>query len=140
LLGLLLALVATSAGAAWARGHIGALGLVLSLSIIGAYFLAAAWVFMLLPHPPDATWRAMVPGAILLAISVQALHLATSLYLVPKVERASDFYGPLGIAMGLLAWLYVVGRVIVGAAMLNATLWERRAPPPVRPRPASRPA
>ncbi len=42
------------------------------------------------------------------------------------VEDRSDTYGALGIAAALLFSLYLVGRVIVGSAVLNATLDARR--------------
>ena len=35
-------------------------------------------------------------------------------------------YGPLGVAAVMLLWLFIVARSMVAAAMLNATLWDRR--------------
>lgn len=60
-------------------------------------------------------------------------HLFSVYVLVHRVEKASNLYGSLGVAAALLAWLYVFGRIMVAAAMLNATLWERRAVPPGAP-------
>lgn len=34
-------------------------------------------------------------------------------------------YGALGIAAALLLGLFLIGRLMVGAAVLNATLWDR---------------
>ncbi len=42
------------------------------------------------------------------------------------VEDRADTYGALGVATALLFSLYLVGRLIVGSAVLNATLAARR--------------
>ena len=54
------------------------------------------------------------------------LHLASVYVLARRVAKASDLYGSLGVAAALLVWLYLLGRLVVAAAMVNATLWERR--------------
>ena len=74
-------------------------------------------------------WTALVPGAALFAVGVQVVHLGTALFIAGKVERASETYGSLGVAFTILVWLYVVSRVIVASAMLNAALWEQRTEP-----------
>jgi membrane protein len=56
-------------------------------------------------------------------------------YLARRVASASELYGSLGVAAAILVWLYLIGRLVVAAAMLNATrppcsrcrLWERRS-------------
>jgi uncharacterized BrkB/YihY/UPF0761 family membrane protein len=45
--------------------------------------------------------------------------------LARRVASASELYGSLGVAAALLLWLYLLGRLVVAAAMLNATLWDR---------------
>ena len=88
----------------------------------------AIWlgVAALLPHA-DAPWTALIPGAALVAIGMQIIHLGTVLFVAGKVERASATYGAFGAAFTVLVWLYVASRVIVASAMLNAALWRRRA-------------
>jgi uncharacterized BrkB/YihY/UPF0761 family membrane protein len=88
---------------------------------------AAAWwlVSYFLPHG-DAPPQALIPGAILFAVGVGALRVATVYYFARKVTSASSWYGELGGAAVLLAWLYLVGRLIVASAFLNASLWNRR--------------
>ena len=50
-----------------------------------------------------------------------------NVYLTSRlVEDRADTYGALGTATALLFSLYIVGRVIVGSAVLNATLDARR--------------
>ena len=58
---------------------------------------------------------------------VWGLHVASIYLLARRVASASALYGSLGVAAAILAWLYLLGRLLVAAAMLNATLWERRA-------------
>jgi len=53
--------------------------------------------------------------------------LVVSLVLIAPMELSKQgTYGTLGIAAALLLALYVISRLIVGAAVVNATLWERR--------------
>lgn len=86
-------------------------------------------VASLLPHG-DAHWKALIPGALLVALGVQVIHLGTVLFIAEKIERASETYGSLGVAFTLLFWLFVISRVIVASAMLNAALALERRPTP----------
>ena len=74
-----------------------------------------------LPHRADS-WRAHLPGALLLAVGFQVLQLVVVLYLAPKLGRSSQLYGSLGAATVILLWLYLMARLIVAAAFLNASL------------------
>ncbi len=81
--------------------------------------------------------------AVLVALGVQVVHLGTALFIGPKVERASATYGSLGVAFTVLVWLYVLSRIVVASAMLNAVRWERRdprSPHPTRPSRRGRPS
>lgn len=110
---------------ALAREQVPLLGFGLIFVFLAAY--AAAWwlVSYFLPHA-DAPPQALIPGAILFAVGLQALHVATVYYFARKVTSASSWYGELGGAAVLLAWLYLLGRLIVASAFLNAILWNRR--------------
>jgi uncharacterized BrkB/YihY/UPF0761 family membrane protein len=44
------------------------------------------------------------------------------------LHEKSTTYGALGVAAALLLALFLAGRVMVGAVVLNATLHERRTP------------
>jgi uncharacterized BrkB/YihY/UPF0761 family membrane protein len=110
----------------WARKTLGPAGIPVTITLLAGFFALWLAVSMMLPHPPGLSWRAFIPGAILVAIGMEAIHLATVLYIAHKAERASASYGALGIALVLLLWLYLLGRLIVAAAFLNATVWESR--------------
>lgn len=101
-------------------------GLVVALLSIGAFFAIWLWVSSRLPHG-DAPLGALIPGAVVIAVAAQLMHLFTAFYVVDKLERSSALYGGLGLAATFLFVLYIVGRLIVASAMLNAELWSRRA-------------
>ena len=119
-------------GAAAAREHLGTVGIGIMLAATLAFF--GIWLSMewLLPHG-DAPLRALIPGAIVVALGIQVVHLGTALFIGEKVARASATYGSLGVAFTVLAWLYILSRIVVASAMLNAARWERRAQRPPHP-------
>jgi membrane protein len=114
------------AASAKARAELGLGGLLITIAALFAF--AAIWLALewLLPHG-QADWRALVPGALLVAVGVQVIHLGTVLFIAGRIERSSETYGSLGVAFTLLFWLFVISRVIVASAMLNSALViERR--------------
>jgi len=123
--GVALGLVALVVLLQWIDKHVGGLGVSATLLMTVVY--VGAWLFAshVLPHG-DAPWQALLPGAILVGVGVEALHLASAFYLGNKIASASETYGSLGAAAAVIAWLYLIGRLFVAAAMLNATMWERR--------------
>jgi uncharacterized BrkB/YihY/UPF0761 family membrane protein len=110
----------------WARKTLGPAGIPLTIALLGGFFALWLAVSMMLPHPPGLSWRAFVPGAALVAVGMEGIHLATVLYISHKAEQVSASYGALGISLVLLLWLYLLGRLIVASAFLNATVWENR--------------
>jgi uncharacterized BrkB/YihY/UPF0761 family membrane protein len=109
----------------WIRKNSGGLGLTATVATTvvfsGAWFLASR----ALPHG-DAPWQALIPGAVLVGVGLEALHLVSVYYLGNKIASASELYGSLGAAAVIIAWLYLIGRLFVASAMLNASAWERR--------------
>jgi uncharacterized BrkB/YihY/UPF0761 family membrane protein len=132
LIGTIVAVAAVIGGAAAARAHLGTAGLLIAIAATAAFFGIWLGLERLLPHG-DAPLRALMPGAILVAVGIQVVHLTTALFIGAKVARASATYGSLGVAFTVMAWLYIVSRIIVAGAMLNAARWERRDPRPPSP-------
>jgi uncharacterized BrkB/YihY/UPF0761 family membrane protein len=99
----------------------------LFIAFAGAYWLTA-W---LSPHG-NAPLLALLPGAILFGAGIQAMHIVSVVYLGPKVASSSQLYGALGAAAVLLLWLYLLSRLLVASAVLNAAMWTRRTSAPVR--------
>jgi uncharacterized BrkB/YihY/UPF0761 family membrane protein len=125
--GLALATVVLVGLTQWGRAHAPGLGTAAALASVVPFvglWLLASW---LLPHDRAAPLWALLPGALLVGGGVWLAHLASAFHLARRIDRASELYGSLGVAAALLAWLYVLGRLMVASAMLNATLWERRS-------------
>jgi uncharacterized BrkB/YihY/UPF0761 family membrane protein len=59
------------------------------------------------------------------------MHVVVVLYLAPKLSRSPSLYGALGGATVVMLWLYLIARLFVLAAFLNATLWDRAHRPPL---------
>jgi uncharacterized BrkB/YihY/UPF0761 family membrane protein len=118
--------VAVNAGLNKARSEASGLGL--GLTLFAVLVFGAMWlgVSLLLPHR-NTPWTALLPGAVLLGVGAQALHLVTVYYIAERIASSSELYGPLGAAIAILTWGYFFGRLTVGSAMLNAMLWERRS-------------
>ena len=122
------AVTLVAVGTASLRREGSTLGL-LSLIVLAAVWAALWWVASyLLPHG-KATALHLVPGAIVFGIGVQLLYVLTVVYFIRKIGSASELYGTLGAAATLLLWLYLLARLIVGASVVNAVLWERGTVP-----------
>jgi uncharacterized BrkB/YihY/UPF0761 family membrane protein len=132
LIGAIAAVGAVIAGAGAARENLGTVGLIIAVGVTFAFFGIWLWMEWMLPHG-EAPLRALIPGAIVVAVGIQAVHLTTALFIGAKVARASATYGSLGVAFTVLAWLYILSRIIVASAMLNAARWERRVQLPPHP-------
>lgn len=124
--GAALVFVAAMAAVRWLRSESAGLGLVTTLALIVVPFAIWLWASLRLPHR-DLGWLKLLPGAALVAAGVQALHLFTTLYLGPRLTNSTELYGALGIATTILFWLYIVGRLVIAAATLNASLDEHRS-------------
>jgi len=122
---LFLILMASSAGIAWLR-EVSGTGALLSTSLAFASVTAVAVTAMwLLPHrarhPSD-----LLPGAALVAAGHQLVQVAVLFYFAPKLGDEEETYGAFGAAATILVWLYVISRLVTGAAFLNAALWRHR--------------
>jgi uncharacterized BrkB/YihY/UPF0761 family membrane protein len=97
------------------------------ITVASAAFTCAIWlgIAQLLPHG-DAPISALLPGAAIMMIALQALAIATVYYFARRIETSGNLYGPLGVAATLLLWLYVIARVFVASMFLDAALWRRR--------------
>jgi uncharacterized BrkB/YihY/UPF0761 family membrane protein len=127
----LLVVAVVALGSVWlgvgaARQDVGSGGI--AIAFLAVVPFSAIWlgVSLLLPHA-CTSWRALLPGALLVGVGLEVIHIGTVLFVAGRVQRASDTYGPLGTAFTILVWLFLISRVIVVSAMLNATLWNRRS-------------
>jgi uncharacterized BrkB/YihY/UPF0761 family membrane protein len=73
-------------------------------------------------------WPDLLPGAVLVGLGLAVLQGLTADLIAPKLEHDAALYGSLGVSLVVLGWLYVVGRLIVSAPLLNAALVQHRRP------------
>lgn len=106
----------------------GVVGGLVSAAIVSALWLAVTQLF---PHG-TATLRDRVPGSLLYGFGTLAIVLFNALFVGWLIEERQDSYGALGAAAALLFSMYLTGRLIVTAAVLNAVLADR-SPGPGRP-------
>ena len=81
------------------------------------------WVSLRLPHG-TASWKALLPGAFLVAIGFQVTHGLVVYLLGPKLEKSTSLYGGLGVVATMLFFMWVVGRIVVTAPILNSSLHD----------------
>jgi uncharacterized BrkB/YihY/UPF0761 family membrane protein len=85
--------------------------------------LAALWlgVSLRLPHG-TASWKALLPGAFLVAVGFQVCHAVVVYVIAPRLEDASSLSVALGSVTSLLFFMYIAGRIVVTAPILNSSL------------------
>jgi uncharacterized BrkB/YihY/UPF0761 family membrane protein len=121
LMAIAVGLLAISGLIGWVRTASPIGGLVALVAMLATYFAVWLLASSKLPHK-GTSLRALAPGAALVAVGMQSLHLFTVYYLAGKAARAASLYGTIGAALTLLLWLFIIARLLVGAATLNAEL------------------
>ena len=129
---LILILVVTAALALlqlvlWLRDQSFGAGLVAELVFI--VVPASVWLVLssrFFVHAEGATWRDLLPGAVLVGIGIQVLHFITVYWITRLLESKSETYGAVGAGLAFLFWAYLIGRIFTAAAVLNAGAWQQR--------------
>jgi uncharacterized BrkB/YihY/UPF0761 family membrane protein len=117
-----------TAGSGWFRAHAARpVGLLVTVAVGLLFGAAWLWLSSKLPAQPGVSWTAFMPGAVIFAVGIQALHVFTVYYLQTKLSNASELYGVLGLATTALFYLFLIGRGVIWAAELNAVVWEASA-------------
>ena len=106
------------------REHASA-GVLVLLAAVCAFAGLWLWVSLELPHS-TARWVDLVPGAVLYGLGILAVQVFNFYILDSLLQSKSSAYGALGAAAAILLGLFLTGRAIVVAAVLNATLFARR--------------
>ena len=88
------------------------------------YGLAWLGVSMMLPRATQDP-GALLPGSLLVALTITVMHAASEFYLPDRLSRASQLYGAIGATVVTLGWFFILGRGIVLAMELNAAIYER---------------
>jgi uncharacterized BrkB/YihY/UPF0761 family membrane protein len=100
----------------------GLAALLVYLVAVGGAWLAVSYY---LPHR-RVHWTRLIPGSALFGVGLLVVNVFNVYVTTRLVENRANTYGALGIAAALLFSLVIVGRLIVVAAELNASLDERR--------------
>jgi uncharacterized BrkB/YihY/UPF0761 family membrane protein len=104
----------------------------LGIGLAGVSFIPAlliyaiAWlgVSVFLPRATEDP-GALLPGAVLVALTITAMHAVSELYLPDRLDRASQLYGAFGTTVVTLGWFFILGRAIVISMELNAAVYDR---------------
>lgn len=88
---------------------------------------AAVWVWLARYLPSRATrWTQLLPGAVVFALGVKAVHLFTAYYVAPYLNERAATYGVLGyVAMALLV-LFAFGELAVVSALTSAAVVDHQ--------------
>jgi uncharacterized BrkB/YihY/UPF0761 family membrane protein len=105
------------------RPGIGILAGIAAIVVWTGAWLLVSWF---LPHAKDVPWTALLPGAVVFGVLVWSFHLLSVFYFSRKISNASETYGAIGSAIGIIVALYLFGRAMSASAVVNATLWERK--------------
>jgi len=128
--GIFLAVIIAALGLIQLIGVLDGVSLVAGIIATALFILVPAglWVLFSLrafPHAEEAGWKAMVPGSLLVGIGIQLLHLFTVLWIARLVDSKSETYGAIGVALALLFWAYLTGRIFMAGMVVNASQWYR---------------
>jgi len=98
-----------------------------SASFVPALLIyAIAWlgISMFLPRATEDP-GALLPGCLLVALTLTVMHAISELYLPDRIDHASRLYGAFGITVVTLGWFFIIGRAIIIAMELNAAIYDR---------------
>ena len=121
--GFMCAILATVGLSWWLRDNTPVAGLLLAIVTIPPLVGLWLWASLLLPHG-DASWRELLPGALLVAIGFVVIHELIGNFLFPKLQESTQLYGVLGAMTTILFYMYWVSALVVSAATLNHSLDE----------------
>jgi uncharacterized BrkB/YihY/UPF0761 family membrane protein len=126
LLGAALALDLAAAGVVgWIRRHDQLGGLAALVVYVG--LVGGAWLLVSRRLPGgEAGWLALVPGSLLVGAGLLFVNVFNVYVTTRLVENRANTYGVLGVAAALLFSLVLVGRIVVIAAELNASIDQHR--------------
>jgi uncharacterized BrkB/YihY/UPF0761 family membrane protein len=109
-------------------------GTALFMAVPAGVWLFASW--RVFPHPDGMGWQDFLPGAIIVGIGVEALHVFTVVWISRSFASKSQAFGAIGGSLSILLWSYVMGRIMAAAPVVNAAAWRRAH---VQPDPAPLP-
>ena len=86
--------------------------------------LATFWLFISGPN----RLAELLPGVIVAAAAIVALQALGTVIVRRYIAGASDTYGTFAVVIALLSWFFLVSRVVLLGAELNAVLHHELTP------------
>ncbi len=119
--------VITATALLWQLHDLGPGGTI--LAVVGQVALvAAAWLFISVRLPDGRRdLLDLLPGGLLFGVGLTVLNLVSRIYLPARFSSSSRLYGSLGVAAVMLAWLLIIGQLVVSTALVNVVWTEYRA-------------
>ncbi|MGF7233783.1 MAG: hypothetical protein ACQSGP_02305 [Frankia sp.] len=71
-------------------------------------------------------WRPLLGGAVSLALALFGLSVFMALFMSESITSHYRQYGPIGVVFVLLSWFIALAVVMLGGALVGATLYQRR--------------
>jgi YihY family inner membrane protein len=130
-------LTASLSSLAVGAGHlvIGILAEVGTIALALVVNIGVFWLVLRLATAAEVSWSALRLGAILSAVSWQALQLLGTLIVGHTLRHSSELYGVFSVVLGLLVWLYLQAQVTLCAVeactVREWRLWPRSLRPPL---------
>ncbi len=116
----------------WIRRH----DQVGGLAALAVYIVVGGGTWLLVSHRlpgREAGWLALIPGSLLVGAGLLLVNVFNVYITTRLVENRANTYGVLGVAAALLFSLVLVGRLVVVAAELNASIYQRTRARPAGP-------
>jgi uncharacterized BrkB/YihY/UPF0761 family membrane protein len=98
-----------------------------SVSFVPALVIyAIAWlgISLFLPRGTKDP-GALLPGSVLVALTITVMHAVSELYLPDRLDRASQLYGAFGTTVATLGWFFILGRAVIISMELNAAVYDQ---------------
>lgn len=94
------------------------------LAVLVAYVVGWLAVSMLLPRATSDP-GVLLPGALLVGVTLTMMQLVSQLYLPGRIGRARELYGALGATIVTLGWFFIAGRAMVLSMCVDSVIHER---------------
>lgn len=95
--------------------------------IVGICVTFVLWLFTALVLPNvKVSWRAVVPGAIVGTVGLELIKYLASAGAGAIGGASNGAYGAVGAVLGILAALFIFGRLVVYSAVTNVVLYEAK--------------
>ncbi|MGH9031764.1 MAG: YihY/virulence factor BrkB family protein [Acidimicrobiia bacterium] len=111
---------ATTSAIEWLGAAVAPLLLLAGIAINVALFLWTSWI---LPNRKVGI-RPLLPAAIVGGVVFEALKVIGTLVVPRLVADSSALYGTIGVVFATLAWLLILGRLVVYVATIEVVSWE----------------